>query len=65
MTDGGRTGQMDLLGDARLLGAVRSLAKPFRLDEMLAIVDELTRTKEAKDAGSDREGISGSGKKER
>jgi DNA-binding response OmpR family regulator len=38
MTDGGRTKQLGHLGDARLLGAVRTVPKPFRLDEMLATV---------------------------
>jgi DNA-binding response OmpR family regulator len=38
MSDGGRTKQMGLLGDAKFLGAVRSVPKPFTLDEMLAAV---------------------------
>jgi DNA-binding response OmpR family regulator len=38
MTDGGRTKQLGLLGDAKLLGAVCTLAKPYRLDEMLSLV---------------------------
>jgi DNA-binding response OmpR family regulator len=41
ITDGGRTKQMELLADARLLGAVRTVQKPFRLEEVLATVDEL------------------------
>ena len=53
MTDGGRTKQMDLLGDAKLLGAVQTIAKPFRLADMLALVDQLTRSKEARDADMD------------
>lgn len=53
MTDGGRTKQMDLLGDAKLLGAVQTIAKPFRLADMLALVDQLTRSKEARDADLD------------
>jgi DNA-binding response OmpR family regulator len=40
ITDGGRTKQVELLGDAKLLGAARILAKPFRLEEILAAVDE-------------------------
>jgi DNA-binding response OmpR family regulator len=38
MSDGGRTTQIGLLGDAKLLGAVRTVAKPFSLDEMLTAV---------------------------
>jgi DNA-binding response OmpR family regulator len=40
MSDGGRTMQLGLLGDAKTLGAVRTVAKPFRLEEMLAAVGE-------------------------
>lgn len=40
MTHGGRGKQMDILGDAKLLGAVRAIAKPFRLEEIVAVVDE-------------------------
>jgi DNA-binding response OmpR family regulator len=40
MSDGGRSKQSGLLGDAKLLGAVRTVAKPFRLEEMLAVVDQ-------------------------
>ena len=40
ITDGGRTDQRDLLGDAKLLGAVRTIPKPFRLSDILAAVDE-------------------------
>jgi DNA-binding response OmpR family regulator len=44
MSDGGRTAQFGLLGDAKMLGAVRSVAKPFRLEEMLnAVAQELDR----------------------
>lgn len=46
ITDGGRTGQIELLGDAKLLGAVRAIAKPFRLEEILATVDEELRRSE-------------------
>jgi DNA-binding response OmpR family regulator len=38
MSDGGRTKQMGLLGDAKFLGAVRTVPKPFTLEEMLAAV---------------------------
>jgi DNA-binding response OmpR family regulator len=38
MSDGGRTRQHGLLGDAKLLGAVRTVPKPFTLEEMLAVV---------------------------
>jgi DNA-binding response OmpR family regulator len=40
ISDGGRTKQIELLGDAKLLGAVRSIAKPFTLEEILAAVKE-------------------------
>jgi DNA-binding response OmpR family regulator len=40
ISDGGRTEQHGLLGDAKLLGAVRTVAKPFRLEVMLAAVAE-------------------------
>lgn len=43
MTDGGRSKQIGLLGDAKLLGAVRVVAKPFKLEEMLAVVDQALR----------------------
>ncbi len=43
MSDGGRSKQSGLLGDAKLLGAVRAVAKPFRLEEMLAVVDQELR----------------------
>lgn len=38
MSDGGRTKQIELLGDAKLLGAIQTLSKPFSLNEMLAAV---------------------------
>jgi CheY-like chemotaxis protein len=38
MTDGGPTRQFNLMGLAELLGAVRTIAKPFTLDEMVALV---------------------------
>lgn len=40
MSDGGRTKQIWLLGDAKLLGAVRTIAKPFTLGEMLTAVEQ-------------------------
>lgn len=40
MSDGGRTKQIELLGDAKLLGAIRSIAKPFTLEEMVAAVKQ-------------------------
>lgn len=47
ISDGGRTKQIELLGDAKSLGAVRSIAKPFTLDEMLtAVQQELDRKRE-------------------
>jgi len=47
MSDGGRTKQIEILGDAKLLGAVRIVAKPFTLEEMLtAVQQELDRKRE-------------------
>ena len=44
MTDGGPAKDFNLLGLAGLLGAVRAIAKPFTLDEMVKAVDqELSR----------------------
>ena len=40
MTGGGRSNDIELLGDARLFGAVRTVAKPFRFEEMLAVVQQ-------------------------
>ena len=40
MTDGGPSRQFKLLGMAELLGAVRTIAKPFTLDEMVKVVNE-------------------------
>lgn len=40
MTDGGPARRFDLVGLAELLGAVRSVAKPFTLEQMVAAVDE-------------------------
>jgi DNA-binding NtrC family response regulator len=43
MTDGGRTKNLNPLGYAEVLGAVRTIAKPFRLDQMLTAVNEELR----------------------
>lgn len=44
MTDGGPARQLNLMGLAELLGAVRTIAKPFTLDEMVQVVNqELSR----------------------
>jgi DNA-binding NtrC family response regulator len=38
MSGGVQTGGLNLLGDARLLGAFATLAKPFSIDELLGAV---------------------------
>jgi CheY-like chemotaxis protein len=44
MTDGGPASRFDLVGIAELLGAVRTVPKPFTLDEMVkAVNQELSR----------------------
>ena len=44
ITDGGQSKQIRLLEEnARLLGAIRAVAKPFRLEEMLAVVAQELR----------------------
>lgn len=44
MTDGGRSKNLNPLNYSEVLGAVRTIAKPFTLEEMLAIVkQELAR----------------------
>jgi len=44
MTDGGRSKQIGLSEEnAKLLGAIWAVAKPFRLEEMLAVVDQELR----------------------
>jgi CheY-like chemotaxis protein len=44
MTDGGPSGNLNLLGVAKLLGSVRAVPKPYSLDEMLqAVNQELSR----------------------
>jgi DNA-binding NtrC family response regulator len=41
ITDGGRTKQIQLLEEnAKLLGAIRAVAKPFRLEEILVVVEQ-------------------------
>jgi CheY-like chemotaxis protein len=45
MTDGGPARQFNLLGLSDLLGAARSVPKPFKLEDMLNVVeDELSRS---------------------
>jgi CheY-like chemotaxis protein len=43
MTDGGPASDFHLLGLAQLLGAIRTVPKPFSLPDMLAVVDEELR----------------------
>src|SRR4051812_17577201 len=38
MSGGGKTGRVDVLKDAKLLGAVETLEKPFSIHSLLAIV---------------------------
>jgi CheY-like chemotaxis protein len=38
MSGGGTMGRVDVLGDAKLLGAVHTLEKPFSTDTLLALV---------------------------
>jgi DNA-binding response OmpR family regulator len=40
MTDGGRSKNFNPLSYSKLLGAVRTIAKPFTLEEMLAMVKQ-------------------------
>ena len=40
MTDGGRSRNFNPLSYSQLLGAVRTIAKPFTLEEMLAMVKQ-------------------------
>jgi DNA-binding response OmpR family regulator len=40
MTDGGMSKHMELLQDAKAFGALQTIAKPFRLEEMLAVVNQ-------------------------
>ena len=41
MSGGGRSGQVDLLKDATVFGAARTLRKPFELTELVATVGAL------------------------
>ena len=41
MSGGGRSGKIDLLKDAAVFGAARTLWKPFEMTELLATVREL------------------------
>jgi DNA-binding NtrC family response regulator len=41
MSGGGRRGNLDLLDDARLLGATRALRKPFELAALVALVRDV------------------------
>jgi CheY-like chemotaxis protein len=43
MTDGGPAGNLKLLGLAEMLGSVRTVAKPFTLEEMVKAVNEELR----------------------
>ena len=40
MTDGGRTKNLNPLSHAELMGSVRTIAKPFSLEKMLAAVEQ-------------------------
>jgi DNA-binding NtrC family response regulator len=40
MTNGGRSGNLNPLSYSEVLGAVRTIAKPFTLEDMLAVVKE-------------------------
>lgn len=41
MSDGGQTQQIEILGDARLLGAMLTIKKPFTLAEMMSLVSRV------------------------
>jgi DNA-binding NtrC family response regulator len=41
MSGGDRNSRIDVLGDATLLGAVRTITKPFTLSEMLQVVQQV------------------------
>ena len=43
MTDGGPAKNLNLLGVASLLGSLRTVVKPFTLDEMVKVVQEAVR----------------------
>ena len=41
ISGGGRYGDTAFLGTARVLGAARTMIKPFRIEDLLAAIDEL------------------------
>ena len=51
MSGGVQTGGLNLLADARLLGAFATLAKPFSVDELLAVVARALPPKPRADTG--------------
>jgi DNA-binding NtrC family response regulator len=51
MSGGGRSRQLDMLPDARLLGAIGILAKPFTLDELQKVVNLALAAGPRADAG--------------
>jgi CheY-like chemotaxis protein len=51
ISGGDQTHTLGLLGDARLLGAVRTLAKPFSLSELTAAVNHALGTDDGQAAG--------------
>jgi CheY-like chemotaxis protein len=51
ISGGDQTHTLGLLGDARLLGAVRTLAKPFSLSELTAAVNHALGTGDGQAAG--------------
>ncbi|SRR6266850_5823389 len=52
MSGGDSTGMMDLRRDAELLGAVRSLPKPFNAKEIIDLVRQVVEGEKEKDRGS-------------
>ena len=52
MSGGDSTGMMDLRRDAELLGAVRSLPKPFNAKEIIDLVRQVVEGDKEKDRGS-------------
>jgi DNA-binding NtrC family response regulator len=51
MSGGVQTGGLDLLADARLLGAFATLAKPFSIDELLGAVGRALALEPRADTG--------------
>ena len=47
MSGGGRSGKIDLLKDAAVFGASRTLWKPFEMTELLAAVRDLLQQRPA------------------